>query len=107
MEQCRAARHCWGLGNMLEAMNTGRTVKLLCKPVVAFGHQAAWWLGVHWWLGLCLGFGLHLRPRGVMLIGAAAAWREVLYFLDLFKCAATAAYCIMWSASLLLRISEA
>ena len=58
---------------MLEAMNTGRTVKLLGRPVVAFGHQAAWWLGVHWWLGLCLGFGLHLRPQGVMLIGAAAA----------------------------------
>ena len=24
MEQCRAARHCQGLGNRLEAMNTGR-----------------------------------------------------------------------------------
>ena len=27
-----------------------------------------------------------------MLIGAAAAWREVLYFLSQFECAATAAY---------------
>ena len=45
-------------------------------------------------------------PRG-MVAGAAAAWREVLYFLDQFKGAAAAAYCVLGSAALLLRICEA
>ena len=35
-----------GLGNMLEAMNTGRYGQAAWQPVVAFGHRAVWWLGV-------------------------------------------------------------
>ena len=45
-------------------------------------------------------------PRAVMF-GAAAAWREVLYFFGQFKCAATAACWHIWCVGLLPRISEA
>ena len=41
------------------------------------------------------------------MFGAAAAWREVLYFLGQFKCAATAACWHIWCVGLLPRISDA
>ena len=69
---------------MFEAMNTGCYGQVPWQgPVVTFGHRS--------------GFGL-------LLIGAAAAWREVLYFHSQIKCAAAAAYCISVERC---RISEA
>ena len=59
---------------MLEAMNTGR----YC--------QAAW---QDLWLHSAIKL---LGGRVHNAIGAAAAWREVLYFLGQIKCAAAAAY---------------
>ena len=82
-------------------MNTGITVKLLGRACGCIRPSSCLVAGCTLVAGTLTGF------RSPFQTGAAAAWREVLYFFSQFMCAATAAYCILWSVELLLRISEA
>ena len=79
----------------------------LAGPVVVFGHQAAWWPGVHIGGWNPDRVSVSTLTPGAVMFGAAAAWREVLYFLGQFKCAATAACWHIWCVGLLPRISDA
>ena len=62
--QCRAARHCQGLGGMARGHEHGALLSsCLAGPVVAFGHQAAWWPGAHWLSWMVLLPCLRLQQR--------------------------------------------
>ena len=73
--QCRAARHCQGLGGMLEAMNTGVTVKLLGRTCGCIRPSSCLVAGCTLVAGTLTGFRsplfgvLECCPGGVRLHG--------------------------------------
>ena len=88
-------------------MNTGVTVKLLGRTCGCIRPSSCLVAGCTLVAGTLTGFRSPLLTPGAVMFGAAAAWREVLYFLGQFKCAATAACWHIWCVGLLPRISDA